>query len=414
MFSLRNIFTKDLYRCPLSEFEDTIAGIDRAEIVAPNGNPLIGRNEFAQRLAFHAPVFLKSEIEKVHLTKRYDLFFATCGSPRDLLMIDASRYLWDACSIKVCLIDELWVKAIAEHRYFLRILKDFDLVALYYSGTVGPLSEQIGRPCFFVPPGIDAIRFCPHPQKLERVVDIYSVGRRSRSTHEALLQMAERRNLFYLHDSIEGTKAFNSNEHRRLFANTAKRSKYFTVNPGQIDRPEKRGSQIEIGNRYFEGIAAGTILVGEIPKNGEFEKLFDWPDAPMSGSGARSAQTTRTGSATVSQKSSGGDGRSCALLRTTTTAASPAAAESAIGRALPGMSQSASRAMAVANAKAKRSSRRGTARRTRSSDANRETSPSGVLPASSRPSGPPPRGGRAAPGAGRRSARASDCALRGA
>lgn len=279
VFSLRNIFTKDLYRCPLLEFEDTIAEIDRAEIVAPNGNPLIGRNELAQHLAFHAPIFLKSEIEKVHLTKRYDLFFATCGSPRDLLMLDAARYLWDACSIKVCLIDELWVKAIAEHRYFLRILKDFDLVALYYSGTVGPLSEEIRRPCFFIPPGIDAIRFCPHPQKLERVVDIYSVGRRSRSTHEALLQMAERRNLFYLHDSIEGTKAIHSNEHRRLFANTAKRSNYFIVNPGQIDRPDKRGNQIEIGNRYFEGIAAGMILVGEVPKNGEFEKLFDWPDA---------------------------------------------------------------------------------------------------------------------------------------
>ena len=279
VFSLRNIFTKDLYRCPLLEFEDTIAAIDRADIVAPNGNPLIGRNQFAQRLAFHAPVFLKSEFEKVNLTKKYDLFFATCGSPRDLLMIDAARYLWDACSIKVCLIDELWVKAIAEHRHFLRILENFDLVALYYSGTVGSLSEQIERPCFFIPPGIDAIRFCPHPQNLERVVDIYSVGRRSRSTHEALLQMAERRNLFYLHDSIEGTKAFNSNEHRRLFANTAKRSKYFIVNPGQIDRPDKRGNQIEIGNRYFEGIAAGMILVGEIPKNGEFEKLFDWPDA---------------------------------------------------------------------------------------------------------------------------------------
>ena len=51
------------------------------------------------------------------------------------------------------------------------------------------------------------------------------------------------------------------------------------VNPGLIDRPEKRGDQIEIGNRYYEGAAAGAILVGERPNNQEFERLFDWPDA---------------------------------------------------------------------------------------------------------------------------------------
>lgn len=279
VFSLRNIFMKDLYRCPLYEFEDTIAEIDHAAIVAPNGNPLSRRNEFAQRLAFHAPMFLKAEIEKVKSTKRYDLFFTVCGSPRDLLVIDAARYLWDACSIKVCLIDELWVREIPVHRHLLRVLKGFDLIALYYSGTVEPLSEQVGRPCFFVPPGIDAVRFSPPPQRVERVVDIYSVGRRSETTHRAILRMAKRRNLLYLHDSIDGTKAIQPTEHRNLFASIAKRSKYFIVNPGQIDQPERRGGQMEIGNRYFEGIAAGTILIGEIPKNGEFEKLFDWPDA---------------------------------------------------------------------------------------------------------------------------------------
>src|SRR5262249_11933374 len=40
-----------------------------------------------------------------------------------------------------------------------------------------------------------------------------------------------------------------------------------------------RGNQIEIGNRYFEGAAAGAIMVGECPKNAEFERLFPWPDA---------------------------------------------------------------------------------------------------------------------------------------
>jgi hypothetical protein len=91
--------------------------------------------------------------------------------------------------------------------------------------------------------------------------------------------MVRKSGLFYLHDSIDGSRAINSKEHRALLANVAKRSRYFIVNPGKIDEPEKRGSQIEIGNRYFEGAASGTIMVGELPKNEEFKRLFDWPDA---------------------------------------------------------------------------------------------------------------------------------------
>jgi len=85
--------------------------------------------------------------------------------------------------------------------------------------------------------------------------------------------------LFYLHDSIGGHQAINLKEHRALLANIAKRSRYFIVNPGLIDQPDKRGNQIEVGSRFFEAAASGAIMVGERPKNEEFERLFDWPEA---------------------------------------------------------------------------------------------------------------------------------------
>jgi len=91
--------------------------------------------------------------------------------------------------------------------------------------------------------------------------------------------MARGCGLFYLHDSIGGTLAINSKEHRALFANVAKRSRYFIVNPGLIDQPDIRGNQIETSNRYYEGAASGAIMVGERPKNEEFDRLFDWPEA---------------------------------------------------------------------------------------------------------------------------------------
>ena len=280
ILSLRNIFRNDLFRCALYEFEDTINEIDHAEILAPKGDPTSRRNQLAKRLAFHAPITLKADLEKPKVNKHYDLFLAMCGGPRDLLMIDAFSYLRDTCTTKVCLVEEIWAKQMYQHRYFINVLREFDLIALYSSQSVKVLSDQIGCTCVFVPPGIDSIRFCPYPAKPERVVDVFSIGRRSQATHQAILKMVDERGIFYLHDEdSEVTNPINPKEHRFLFSNIAKRSKYFIVNPGLIDRPDIRGSQIEIGSRYFEGVAAGVIMVGEIPNNGEFEHLFDWPDA---------------------------------------------------------------------------------------------------------------------------------------
>jgi hypothetical protein len=131
----------------------------------------------------------------------------------------------------------------------------------------------------FLPPGIDAISFCPYPELFKRVIDVYSIGRRSQITHQKLLEWARETQRFYLHDTIGGSQAINWMEHRAHFANTIKRSRYFIVNPGKIDEPDQRGQQIEAGSRYFEGAASGAIMVGEHPANEAFESLFDWPDA---------------------------------------------------------------------------------------------------------------------------------------
>jgi len=267
IFSLRNIFPKALFRCPLYEFEDLICEMDSAAIFAPQLDPSSTRASFATRLAYHAPVTLNPGIGRIPATTRYDIFFTVCGFPQDLIMVNAITNMKDICRTSVCLLDELWIKEIAKHRHFVRILAKFDVVLFYYSQTVKPVSEQIGAKCVYLPPGADTLLFCPYPDRPKRLVDVYSVGRRSEITHQTLLRMAREDGIFYLHDSIGGGQAINAKEHRTLLANVAKRSRYFIVNPGTIDQPEKRGNQIEVGNRYFEGVASGAIMVGERPNN---------------------------------------------------------------------------------------------------------------------------------------------------
>jgi hypothetical protein len=278
IFSLRNVFGKALFRCPHYEFEDIICKIDSAALLAPEVDPSNMRSMFATRLGYRTPVALNPGISKISAKAHYDVFFTICGFPQDLLMVNAVGNVRDTCRTSVCLVDELWVKEMFKHRHFLRILAKFDVVMLYYSLSVKPLSEHIGRRCVFLPPGVDAILFCPYPEPPKRVIDVLSIGRRSEVTHQSLLRMARESGRFYLHDSIGGGQAINAKEHRELLANVAKRSRYFIVNPGKFDEPNIRGDQIEISGRYFEGSASGTIMVGERPNNKEFETLF-WPEA---------------------------------------------------------------------------------------------------------------------------------------
>ena len=278
IFSHRNIFKSTLFRCPHYEFEDVISEIDAVDMIAPQADPSGFRHQFSKRVGYRLPVTLNPGIKRSHVGKQYDVFFTVCGQPQDLLFLNAALNWKDICKTSICLIDEFWVSEIPPYRHFLHLLEKFDIVLLYYSQTAEALAEHIRSKCIFLPPGVDALRFCPYPNPPTRSIDVYSIGRRSESTHRKLLRMAEN-GLFYLHDSIGGGEAINSLEHRKLFANVAKRSRYFIVNPGLIDRPDIRGDQIEVGNRYFEGAASGTIMIGERPNNSTFDRLFAWPDA---------------------------------------------------------------------------------------------------------------------------------------
>jgi hypothetical protein len=279
LFSQRNILGKYLFRCPHFEFENVISEVDSVEVLAPQAHASSLRSNLVKRMAYHVPVWPNPGIRKIRGLAHYDVFFAACGYPTDLLTVDAAIDWRDHSKTSVCLIDELWVREIPLYRHLFRILKKFDLIVLYYSQTVKPLSERISSKCIFLPPGVDAPLFSPYPKPPRRSIDVYSIGRRSEVTHRALLKMAAENELFYVHDSVAGDKAIDSGQHRALFANTAKRSRYFLVNPGLINQPHKADKQIEIGNRYFEGAASGTIMIGERPDTEAFKMHFDWPDA---------------------------------------------------------------------------------------------------------------------------------------
>jgi hypothetical protein len=280
IFSQRKLSKILPFRCAHFEFEDVLTQIDSVDMLAPRIDIATRRHYVAKQLAYHTPLVLNPGIDRKPIRDGYDLFLAICGNPTDVLRIQALGDWRSKCKKAICLIDEVWTKELVEYRNFLLMLRNFDLVVLYYSQSINPVNALLGQQkCIFLPPGVDTIRFCDNPIPPQRTIDIYSMGRRSAVTHEAFMKMAAEDGLFYVYDSTSADQVLDPTEHRILFSNLSKRSRYFIVNPGLIDRPDIRGTQIEIGNRYFEAAAAGSILLGERPNNGEFEKFFDWPDS---------------------------------------------------------------------------------------------------------------------------------------
>jgi len=281
IYAQRDIYKKVHYRCYLAEFEDLICKMDSVNLLLPKPNKWFQYGtRIAQRLAGDYAIAFNPGIPREKINEDYELFFAFCQFPRDLLHIESIEGWKDRCKTSVCWLSEIWVSQFHKCRYYLKkILSKFDYVILHWSGSVKPLNDFIGDRAIFLPLGIDAVLFCPYPEPPHRFIDIYSIGRRSEGSHRALIKMFEEKEIFYLYDSIIGQDIVDTNQHRLLFANLAKRSKYFIVNPGKIDVFEETKGQSEIGNRYFEGAAAGTIMIGEIPQNEEFNKIFYWPDA---------------------------------------------------------------------------------------------------------------------------------------
>ena len=216
VLSLRNI-QRHVSRCYTHEFEDTIYQIDHADLLSPvpriYPKDLLSRyTRRLQRELFRkrqAPVATNLVVEQ-----DYDVFIAFCGTIHDLRVLKSVQNWKQRSRKKVCWVTELWETHIENRADLLEILAEFDFVILNVYGTLQPLQKAIGRPVFYYAPGIDTIAFCPYPKPPKRCIDIYSMGRRSSVTHEALLEVSKKEGMFYLFDTIENMTTRHLEQHR--------------------------------------------------------------------------------------------------------------------------------------------------------------------------------------------------------
>jgi hypothetical protein len=222
----------------------------------------------------------------VVLRRDFELFFPVFSHIYELYCLATIPDWRQRCRKAACFITEVWSNQLPE--YLVELLSAFDHIFLGHCHSVKDVARITGRSCSYLPLAVDVLRFTPARLDQPRPIDVCNIGRRSPVTHRALLEEAERQQSFYYYDTVaaSGTdlkqrtfRVDSPHEHRRMLAAILKRSCHFIVNRGHVNQPEFTAGQDEISARFYEGAAAGTVMIGEAPRTEEFRRQFDWPDA---------------------------------------------------------------------------------------------------------------------------------------
>ncbi|MFC3655439.1 hypothetical protein ACFOPN_07045 [Xanthomonas hyacinthi] len=201
-----------------------------------------------------------SPIERDH-----DLFFYMCQFPAELGTLSALHNWRRRSHCAVAYLLETWPELLASQRSQLKVLNDFDHVFLLNASCVEPMRELIRTPVSFLPSACDTLLATPLPRPPERCIDVLSLGRRSASVHDKLLQhAAQHPEFFYVHDAVKGGAVLDWPAHRLQSAAMIKRTEFFLAFDFDVDRSGhfKGVRKRALATRYFEGAAGGRAGAG--------------------------------------------------------------------------------------------------------------------------------------------------------
>lgn len=268
------------------EFEDVIAAVDSAHILAParleRGSPQSRihdvKNRFGKLVGRprRAPMIPPSELDET------ELFFAVLADATEIDGLPIVRRQIQSARRKVAFLVELYETQLEASTDYLRQLRGFDHIFVFTRRVIAPVSDITGVPCSFLATGVDADVFVPEEPAPPRSIDVLSYGRRLAGTHAALGDAAARGRLHYSYDTVAGAfDVSDHRDHRAALASNLQRSRYTVVykNNDEPSRVKKTGGEETLTNRFFEATAAGSVVLGSIPETGDFPDCFDWPDA---------------------------------------------------------------------------------------------------------------------------------------
>jgi hypothetical protein len=285
----RRLVHEKVWQASQLEFEDVVAEVDDVAWCLPRPNHAPAADVVTRALNRAGRPFGRDRrtvmrtVDPGRPVPPADLFFALFADASEVGILPYVREEAERCATRVAWIVELWGPQLRAHADYLRQLRWFDHVIVSNPAVVDAVQQMTGVPCSYLPMAVDTARYAPaSPEAPARTVDVASWGRRLDGTHEPLVRAMSNGEIFYHFDTVRGPWELSDHvEHRLVQAALLQRTRYSIVyrindEPGRIDRT---GGEESLTNRYFEALAAGTVMLGTAPDSPEWEQCFPWPDA---------------------------------------------------------------------------------------------------------------------------------------
>ena len=135
-----------------------------------------------------------------------------------------------------------------------------------FSGTEMPPLGHLGSARLttigVVPPMLDVLAF---PTNSERSIDVFYPGERPPGQDQLLRHWADTHSGRYQRGVGQLGAITSHDQHRKIFTSMAARSRLLLTNYDQFDRSRHAGAHREVGGRFYDAMAAGCALFGDLP-----------------------------------------------------------------------------------------------------------------------------------------------------
>ena len=165
-------------------------------------------------------------------------------------------------------------------RHEVRNLRTLKRVFAPTALTLPDQADFFGVPFTYIPIGVDAVRF--GSARRSRCIAVNAYGRQPPDVGNYLADAmnAGASDLIYHHTGHQEISTVSDpTRHRRHFWKLLTHSKLALAYAPEAYDPHQRFDCSFVGQRWFESIAAGCVIVGRRPSAPESDALFDWPDA---------------------------------------------------------------------------------------------------------------------------------------
>lgn len=163
-----------------------------------------------------------------------------------------------------------------------KLLASLDAIFVGNENFVTPISEGLKIPMHYLPMAANVHDV--NARLGNRPIAVTGFGRQEPKVASLLsdtFNRPESDRLFYSTNYIRSTALIDWRRYRATFWQILRQSKLSMAFDQLYYNPSGTNEIAYVGPRWFEGLAAGTVIIGKAPRTPDTKRLLDWEDATI-------------------------------------------------------------------------------------------------------------------------------------